>query len=264
MNQTKFKNKYGPWALVTGASSGLGREIALRLGERGLNVMLHGRNAAALEEVAGLIGKAGGETKIITGDLSSDQTVDRVLNQTKDVEVGLFVAAAGFGTSGEFIKNSLDDELNMLDVNGRAAVKMTHHFAERFAAQKRGGIMLFGSLVGFQGTPYAAHYAATKAYMQVLGEGLRYELKHRGVDVLCVAPGPVATGFGKRANMNMNGAANPASISTEIVNALGRRTTVKPGFMSKFLLFGLGILPRWGRIKVMSRVMGGMTKHQRS
>ena len=151
----------------------------------------------------------------------------------------------------------------MLHVNGRAAVKMTHHFAKKFAAQKRGGIILFGSLVGFQGTPYAAHYAATKAYMQVLGEGLKHELKPWGVDVLCVAPGPVATGFGKRANMKMKGA-NPASIAAEIINALGRKTTVKPGLISKFLLFSLGILPRWGRIKVMARVMGSMTKHQRS
>ena len=263
MRRIDFKNKYGPWALVTGASSGIGREIAVRLGEKGLSVVLHGRNAEALEQVAGLIEKAGGGTKIITGDLSQDAAVDTVLKQTNEIEIGLLVAAAGFGTSGEFIKNSLDDELNMLHVNGRAAVKMTHHFAKKFATQKRGGIILFGSLVGFQGTPYAAHYAATKAYMQVLGEGLKHELKPRGVDVLCVAPGPVATGFGKRANMKMKGA-NPASIAAEIINALGRKTTVKPGLMSKLLLFSLGILPRWGRIKVMARVMGSMTKHQRS
>lgn len=263
MRQIDFKNKYGPWALVTGASSGIGREIALRLGEKGLNVILHGRNAEALGKVASLIEKLGNETKIITGDLSQDIAVDHVLAQTQDIPIGLLVAAAGFGTSGEFVENRLDDELNMLAVNGQAAMKMTHHFAQIFVKEKRGGIILFGSLVGFQGTPYAAHYAATKAYMQVLGEGLKYELNPRGVDVLCVAPGPVATGFGQRANMKMSAAAKPASISTEVVNALGRRTTVKPGFMSKFLLLGLGLLPRWGRIKVMSRVMGRMTKHQR-
>lgn len=258
-----FKAQYGPWALVTGASSGLGRKVAIQLGQKGLNVILHGRNTTALQQVAALIEQGGNETAILTGDLSEDTAVNKVLHQARDKKVGLLVAAAGFGTSGEFIRNSLDEELTMLAVNGRAAIKMTHHFAQKFAAPKRGGIMLFGSLVGFQGTPYAAHYAATKAYMQVLGEGLRQELEPYGVDVLCVAPGPVATGFGQRANMKMSGAA-PAPLAAEMVQALGRKTTVKPGWRSKFLLFSLSLLPRWARIRVMSRIMGGMTRHQRS
>ena len=152
----------------------------------------------------------------------------------------------------------------MLDVNVRAATEMIHHFAQKFKEKKRGGIMLFGSLVGFQGTPFAANYAATKAYMQVLGEGLNHEMKAYGVDVLCIAPGPVATGFGERADMQMDGAAGPKPLSYEIVKALGRKQTVKPGLLSKFLLFNLSYLPRWGRVKIMSSVMGGMTKHQRS
>lgn len=263
MNQKTFHDKYGPWALVTGASSGLGKEIACQLGKLGLNVILQGRSETRLQQVSEQITAMGAETKVIRIDLSNDDAVDRIQKEIDSYDLGCFAGAAGFGTSGEFIRSSLENELNMLDVNCRAVVKMTHYFAQRFVAQKHGGIILFGSLVGFQGTPFAANYAATKAYMQVFSEGLHYELKRKGVDVLCVAPGPVSTGFGARADMNMNGAADPEPLASEIVKALGRKTTVKPGLQSKFLLFSLALLPRRGRIRVMANVMGGMTKHQR-
>ena len=168
---TAFANQYGPWAMVTGASSGLGRAIARRLGERGLNVILHGRNIEALTAVAQDIQKAGGETRIITGDISDTTAINAVKAQVKGHDIGTLVAAAGFGTSGMFAQSRIDSELNMLEVNVRAYVLLTHYFAQQMVAKKRGGIMLFGSLVGFQGTPYAANYAATKAYMQVLAEG---------------------------------------------------------------------------------------------
>ena len=262
MNNNNFLDKYGQWALVTGASSGLGKEIAFHLGQIGLNVLIQGRNQDKLEEVAEHITAMGVETKMILTDISTDDAVARMQQEIDSYDIGCFVGAAGFGTSGEFVCNSLADELDMMDVNCRAIVTMTHYFAQRFAAQKRGGIILFGSLVGFQGTPFAANYAATKAYMQILAEGLHYELKPKDVNVLCVAPGPVATGFGARADMKMNGAANPALLAPEIVKALGRKITVKPGFKSKFLLFSLAMFPRWARIRIMANVMGGMTKHQ--
>ena len=263
MSNHTFNHKYGPWALVTGASSGLGRELAYRLGKAGLNVIVQGRNDARLQDISQCISEMGVETKVISTDLSRDHAVDAILKETEAYDIGCFVGAAGFGTSGAFVASAIDRELNMLDTNCRAVVRMTHHFARRFVEQKRGGIILFGSLVGFQGTPFASNYAATKAYIQILGEGLHHELKHKGVDVLCVAPGPVATRFGDRADMNMDGAADPVPLAPEIIAALGRKTTVKPGFLSKFLLFSLAMLPRWGRIRVMANVMGGMTKHQR-
>lgn len=254
-----LKTQYGPWAVVTGASSGLGKEIALRLAESGLNLILHGRNEAALQTVAAAATANQVDTAIVAADLSDQAGVRRTLKFAEQYDVGLFVGAAGFGTSGEFRESDLAAEQNMLDVNCKAIAEMTHVFARRFAARGKGGIMLFGSLVGYQGTPFAANYAATKAYVQTLAEGLHYELKSSGVDVLCVSPGPVKTGFGARAKMNMDSAADPAALSGEIVRALGRKMTVKPGFMSKFLLLSLDLLPRWGRVRVMAKVMGGMT-----
>jgi uncharacterized protein len=181
----------------------------------------------------------------------------------KDLDVGLLVAAAGFGTSGALIKARLDEELNMLDVNCRSVLAMSYYFGRMFADKKRGGIILFGSLLGFQGAPQTANYAATKAYVQTLAEGLHYELKLYGVDVLATAPGPVGTGFAARANMQMGATATPAEVAKSTLAALGHNITVRPGFLAKFLGYSLNTMNRWGRIKVIQMIMGGMTKHQK-
>lgn len=118
--------------------------------------------------------------------------------------------------------------------------------------------MLLGSIVGFQGTPWAAHYSATKAYVQVFAEGLGRELKPQGVDVLSVAPGPTNTGFAARANMKNGKSMDPSKIAPEILDALGRKSTVLPGFLSKLLVYSMVPLPRWARISIMGNVMRGM------
>jgi short-subunit dehydrogenase len=124
----------------------------------------------------------------------------------------LLVQAAGFGTSGSFLRADPAAEIEMLRLNCEAVLKLSMHFAPRFADRGRGGIVLFASLVGRQGTPQAAAYAATKGYVQILGEGLHAELKPAGVDVLVCAPGPVSTGFASRANMVMGMADQPAPL----------------------------------------------------
>jgi|SRR5579872_148730 len=118
------------------------------------------------------------------------------------------------------------------------------------------------SLVGWQGTPFAAHYAATKAYVQSLAEAMHAELKGRGVDVLASAPGPVNSGFAARANMRMGAAATPADIAKASLAALGRSRTVVPGLLSKVLTYSLVLLPRAARTQVMGQIMRSMTKHQ--
>jgi hypothetical protein len=116
------------------------------------------------------------------------------------------------------------------------------------------------SLVGFQGVPRAAHYAATKAYVQSLAEGLHHELMPLGVDVLASAPGPVHSGFAGSANMQMGLAQRPQDVVAATLTALGRRATVRPGWLSKVLEWSLKPLPRWGRVRMMGVVMGGMTR----
>lgn len=260
-----LQTTYGDWALVTGASSGIGREIAKVLASAGLNLIINARNENELDSLGDTWKKQYGiEVMTLASDLSTREGVQHVIAQTKGYEIGLLVASAGFGTSGEFVENSVEQENIMLRLNCEAVLLLTHEFANRFKAQGKGGIVLLSSIVAFQGTPYAAHYAATKAYIQTLAEGIAIELKKYDIDVLAAAPGPVESGFGNRADMEMNGAMSAEKIAPSILRTLGKSSTVVPGALSKFLTYSLRMLPRFGKIKVMKAVMGGMTKHQRT
>lgn len=259
----RLKTKYGPWALITGASSGIGLAMATELAAAGLNTVLVARNENRLQKIAtSFRDNYQINTMIIAADLSEKAGVAEVTVHTRQMEIGLLVAAAGFGTSGSFLKADLATELNMNAVNIDALLSLTHHFAGHFASRKQGGIVLLSSLVGFQGTPFAANYAATKAYVQSLGEALHLELKPHGVDVLASAPGPVASGFSERANMEMGKTLTPQTVAVESLSKLGRKGTVLPGFLTKFLVYSLRTLPRWGKVRVMRLAMGGMTSHQ--
>lgn len=255
----RFATRFGPWALVTGASDGIGREMARSLAQRGLNLILVARREDAL---VGLAAELSVRTEIVPVDLGSEAGVAQVLAAAADKEVGLMAQAAGFGTSGGFLSIDPAEELQMLDVNCRAVVSLLHGLAPAMTARGRGGIILFSSLVAFQGVPRAATYAATKAFNQVLAEGLRLELGPAGVEVLATAPGPVDSGFGARADMRMSGALSPEVVAEGTLRALGRRGTVRPGFSSRGLEWALRWLPRSGRSRMVGRVMAQMTKHQ--
>lgn len=263
--QNKLAQGYGPWALVTGASSGIGKAIAIQLAEAGLDLILVARRNSLLTELSKEL-KHGRDLKVVcmSADLSQRSNVESLLQRLETYDIGLFVGAAGFGTSGTFIKSDLKQELNMLAVNCEAILLMTHFFAKSMVARGRGGIILLASLVGFQGVPYAAHYAATKAYVQSLGEALAVELKGHKVDVLSAAPGPVNSGFADRANMQMGNVLSPDQVAVPILRALGKRDTVLPGNLTKLLVGSLRTVPRWAKVRIMSKVMGGMTQHQRA
>lgn len=259
----QYREKYGPWAVVTGASDGIGREIAVQLAEAGLHLVLVARRARPLRDLGQrLCEERGIETQAIAVDLERDAGWRTVCEETADLDVGLLVACAGYGRSGPLVSADLDQELGMVDVNCRAVLGMAHEFGRRFAERGRGGMVLMSSLLAFQGVPRAANYAATKAYVQTLAEGLRLELAPHGVDVVASAPGPIHTGFAERANMRMSLALQPTSVAQATLEALGRRTTVRPGWLSKLLEASLALLPRWARVRILAMVMKGMTKHQ--
>ncbi len=257
----RFKEKYGEWAMVTGASSGIGLEIASQLANIGMNVIIHGRNKQKLNELQQKLSTKV-EVRVLASDVSENEGTKQIIEISSEVNIGLLVVSAGYGTSGSFLKNSIEEEVDMLKVNCEALLRLTHHFSQYFSYQKKGGIILMSSMVGFQGVPFAANYAATKAYVQSLAEALAKELKPYGVDVLAAAPGPVNSGFGTRANMNMEMSMSPNQVALPILKALGKRTTVFPGFLTKLLVYSLRTVPRWAKIRIMELVMGGMTKHQ--
>jgi short-subunit dehydrogenase len=261
--ETALSAKYGPWAVVTGASDGIGRASAVHLAAQGFHLILVARRHGVLEALADQLRQDYHiETQIVDADLSDPLSIERIITVADAKSVGLLVAAAGFGTSGPFIDLDIARELSMIDVNCRAAVAMTHRFAARFAAQRRGGVVLFSSLVAFQGVPRASTYAATKAFIQTFAEGLRRELASAGVDVIASAPGPVFSQFLATANMRSGIGVTPDTVAKRTLAALGRKGTVRPGFISKFLETSLSVLPRWGRVRMMEVVMGGMTRHQ--
>lgn len=259
-NESRMR-KYGPWALVTGASDGIGRAMAFELARSGLSLVLVARRQAVLESFAKELEQGSGVlVRVIAADLSLAHEVERVCMETRDLDVGLLVAAAGYGLGGKFQQTPLADDLDMLDVNCRAVLWLTKIFAERFAKRGAGGIILMSSIVAFQGVALASNYAATKAYIQSLAEGLRTELSPLGIDVLSCAPGPVRSGFAARAGMQLGQTVDPSTVAQEALRALGRQTTVSPGLLSKVLVGSLSLLPRQGRIAIMSRIMMGMTR----
>jgi hypothetical protein len=262
MSPELFRTTFGPVALVTGASDGIGRAFASSLAARGLNLVLVARRATVLEDLArDLSHRHGVKVRTVPLDLAEPTAAARLLAEVEADDLGLLVAAAGYGSSGSFLAQDAGEEARMVDVNCRAVVELAHGLSTRFSHRNRGGLVLFGSLVGFQGVPWSATYAATKAFVQSLAEGLAVELAPRGVPVLSVAPGPVASGFGARARMNMGQAAQPEAIAEGALRALGsRRVTVRPGLLSKGLGWFLGLLPRAARVRVMGRIMHSMAE----
>ncbi len=255
MPQT-FLSQYGAWALVTGASNGIGRAVAKELAARGLKLVLCARNEEALRTLASELSI---ECRVAALDLAKPTGPLQLFEATKDLECGLLVNSAGFGSAGEFLKRKLESELEMIDLNCRALAELSYRFGQRFAAQRRGGIIELSSLVSFQGVAYCANYAATKAYVQALGEGLAEELAPMNVQVLTVSPGPVATGFAARASMKFSTADDASKVARDIVNALGKKKTVVPGSHAKLLALGLDTTPRFVRVQIMKNVMRSMT-----
>jgi uncharacterized protein len=260
----RLRERYGPWAVVTGASDGIGRAFAARLAAAGVHLVLAARRDEVLGQLAAELTRQHGiDTRVVACDLSTRSGVAALAERSDDVEVGLLVAAAGFGTSGDFLAGALQSELDMVDVNCGAVVALAHHLGARLAGRGRGGIVLLSSIVAFQGVPRATTYAATKAFVQSFAEGLARELAPRGVDVLACAPGPVASGFARRADMELGATTTADEVARGALAALRRGGTVRPGRLSKLLGWSLAMLPRAVRVRLMAVIMGGMTRHHR-
>ena len=191
-----FVERYGPWALVTGASAGIGAEFARQLSEMGLNLVVVARRRQKLEDLArDLESRNKVQVRIVTADLSQPDFLPLILSKTDSIDVGLLVNNAGFGIAGKFLEHEVKKELALLDVNCRAPLILTHAFGRQMRQRKRGGIIFVSSVSGYIATPYESSYAASKVYELFLAESLRYELGKEGVDVLALCPGSTDTEF---------------------------------------------------------------------
>lgn len=253
---TVFLTKYGPWAVVAGASEGLGAAFAAALAARGFNLLLLARRAELLAAVAdGLRSRARVEVRTAACDLARPDLAAELDALTRDLDLGLAVYNAAFAPVGEVLDRPLDDLLRAVDVNVRGPLVFARTLAPRLVARGRGGVVLMSSLAGFQGAPRIATYAATKAFNIVLGEGLWRELAPRGVDVLVSCAGAVRTpGYAKSAGGDAPGTLDADAVAAKTLDALGRGPLVVPGATNQLARFFLGrVLTRRGAVAVMAR-----------
>jgi short-subunit dehydrogenase len=205
MLSTTFKRvdarRFGPWALVTGASSGIGREFARQLAANGLNLILVARRLSILGEVAqDLAARYGVQCHCVPVDLAAPDFLTPVAEATDDRDVGLVVSNAGDMVLGGFLDSTHEALLGEMRVNAETHLRLTRHFGQRLVARGRGGILLVSSVAGLQPVPYIANYSATKSYVLTLGEAVHHELAPKGVNVTVLVPGatdtPMLTRFG--------------------------------------------------------------------
>lgn len=262
MNKSTFLKKYGTWAIVTGATDGLGKQFAIQLAAIGFNLVVVARRKNLLDDLSKELNASYKVDCIsIDLDLSTNDAVTLLYEKTSYLDIGLIVAAAGFGTSTNLIDADIKVEKQLIDLNCRSLMEMSHIFGKKFSTQKKGGMILISSLLGFHGAFGTANYAASKAYVQALGEALYFELRKHNVDVLTVAPGPINTGFAAAAGMEFSMALKPENVAKQSLATLGKKITLLPGCLSKFLYLSLSMLVfRNLKVMVMGMVMKTMIK----
>ena len=251
-----FAVRYGPWALVAGASQGLGAAYARALAARGLNLVLVARRRPLLDSLAAEI-RAGSavDVRCLDGDLAQRSFLEGLEVACGDIEVGLIVYNAAYAPVGEFASMPLDDLLHVAAVNVRAPVTLVREFLPGMVARGRGGVVLMTSLAGNQGSPYISTYAASKAFNRVLAEGLWYELKDKGVDMLACCAGAVRTpGYsGAASGKDAPGTLDPEDVVEQALRALGRGPVVIPGRLNRVAnIFMSRFLPRRRAIAIMA------------
>ncbi len=247
-------------ALVTGASSGLGETFARQLARRGYDLVLVARRKDRLERLAAELSGAGGaKVEVIEADLAQPDGLALVEGRIGKGDVEMLVNCAGFGTLGGFADLPLERELEELDVNVRALVRLTHAALAPMKGRKRGGIINVASTGAFQPVPYMATYAATKAFVLHFSEAVHEEAKRYGVAVTCLCPGPVKTEFQQVARVDQGrlrlGWTSPEKVVAAAIKAvLAGRAIVVPGALNQMGITTVKLVPRFLARKVAGAV----------
>ena len=253
---SNFPERYGPWAVVAGASVGLGEAFARQLAGRGINLVLIARGQDALDSLAAdLRAACKVDVRTLAADLARTDLLTFVQAATADIDVGLVVYNAAFSTIGAFLDRPLDEHLRVIDVNCRGPLVLAHHFGRSMTSRRRGGIVLMSSTAGSQGGPWISSYAASKAFNTVLGESLWDELSATGVDVVVCRAGATRTGYeSSKPRPSRVPLLDPNFVVERTLAALGRGPSVVPGLFYRFSAFLLAhLLPRRMAIRIMGR-----------
>jgi uncharacterized protein len=235
------KQQFGPWALVTGASSGIGKEFARQIAASGINVVLVARRDALLAELGRAISQEFDvQYRALAMDLSQEGFIPKLAEHTKDLDIGLVVSNAGTANPGEFLK--LDRQLLQatLRLNTMSHLDIAHHFGRKLAERRRGGLILVGAMGAENGIPRITNDAAAKSYVHSLGEALHYEFKPLGVYVTVLAVGftntPVLEKFHfDPKTMPLKPMSVEVCVSEGLRGLLKNRSRIVPGRLNRIL-----------------------------
>lgn len=265
----KLKQHYGDWALVTGASSGIGQEFARQLAALEFNLVLVARRQNELDALAQeLSQKHPIKTRVVAADLTKTGSVQSVYDAVTDLDIGLLIPCAGIDEMGEFLDKDYASLDRMLTLNIAAPTELSHRFGQRMKARgKKSGIILVSSLFAYQGIPFFATYAASKSYVLGLGEALHEEFKQHGIDVLTLSPGLTATPFAQGLELNPALlpmiAQNPATVARLGLKKLGKKMSVVSGLLNKFYAWENRLIPRSWPVKLFGFLIANSNRSYR-
>jgi short-subunit dehydrogenase len=253
------------WAIVTGASSGIGKALALEFAAGGFNVLLTGRNEIALASVARECAELKVQTKVIAADLARPESVNALIEGIRALgaDYGVLVNNAGFGIHGEFSKTDIDSEVEMLQVQLAAMLKLTKAVLPYMIESRFGRILNVGSVYSYAPVPFQAVYAACKSFLQSFSASLRNELADTGVTVTLFCPGITQTEFRSRAGIAEKN--KKSGMTAEAAARLGFKATIDgksvviPGIENRFFILVAKLLPStWfsGIIRFINRLRG--------
>ncbi|MFH0734063.1 MAG: SDR family oxidoreductase [bacterium] len=242
----KEEIKVKEWALVTGASSGIGKTFAEKLAQIGFNLILIARREEKLNEIKeNLISKYAVKIEVISADLSDRNCFLLIEENIKNKEISLLVNNAGFGQSGSFLDNPLDNYIKMIDVNCTTPLFLTKTIAEKMKKRNKGSIIFIGSILGLIPTPYNSVYSATKAFEDFLASSLWYELKEYNINVLCVNPGTTKTEFHSKAGLKQSKYFRyPEQVVDTALKKIYKKPSIIDGFINKIIILLVRIITR--------------------
>jgi short-subunit dehydrogenase len=267
-----FADKYGPWALVAGASDGVGAAFAEGLAERGLNVVLLARRQTVLDEVAaGIADRTGVQTRTLAIDLATGDAAAQVARATADIEVGFLVYCAGADPNFEpFLANSIETAEAMVHRNCMVPMQLCHHFAQPMVDRGRGCIVVFGSGAGLAGGPNMVAYGASKAFGMVFAEALWSELHDKGIDVVGLILGKTNTPSLRRLEHERgvlgseddapSDAMSVDDVVREAFENLSNGPTVMAGDMMRFAAQALGSLTRNEAVNLVTQAQASVMR----